>query len=218
MWPRANRPVIRRSASKRRVWRSASIAALFLVSVLTYPKLQQRFGTDSPQSSGETTARLPDADGTTWSIDIRPANRSSTTSQDQSAEASTQFLREIRTNVFESPAGLVFGPGSEEGHRLKHIMRHARDDPSRPGPHGVFDGGQSQILAILDEAWLLGKQGGPNVRTRQEDQRTILTVNLRRRVGYVGGETGRRQGNPSAHHVQLVLEDVNVITAFPLRP
>jgi hypothetical protein len=168
--------------------------------------------------SWETTSRLPEADGTTWSVDIRPANSSSTTSQDKSAEASPQFLREIRTNVFESPAGLVYGPGSEEEHRIKHIMRHARDDPSRPGPHGVFDGGQTQILVLLDEAWRLGKQGGPKVRSQQEDQRTILTANLGRRVGYVGGETGRRQGNPPAHHVRLVLEGVHVITAFPLRP
>jgi hypothetical protein len=97
-------------------------------------------------------------------------------------------------------------------------MRHAQDDPDRPGSHGVFDGGQSEILALLDEAWLLARDGGPDVRTQQEDRRTILTVDMRRRVGYVGGESGRRRGNPSASHVRLVLEGANVITAFPLRP
>jgi hypothetical protein len=198
------------------VWLSALIAALVIGYVVVRPYLDQQF--DAPESPGETAVQPQVDDGAGWTVDIRPANGASIASEDQASDASTQFLREIQTNLFESPAGLRYGPGSEEGHRLKHLMRHSRDDPGRPGPHGVFDGGQSRILALLDEAWLVSKEGGRNVRAQQEDRRTILTINMGRRIGYVGGESGRRQGNPAASHVRLVVEGVNVITAFPLRP
>jgi hypothetical protein len=200
------------------VWLSAAIVALVIGYVVARPHLERRLGIDRPAPSGDTAVRDADADRSLPSITGQRAGEANPGAASGSGEESTPFLREIRTDVFESPAGLQYGPGSEEGHRLKHIMRHARDDPGRPGPHGVFDGGQSEILALLDEAWLLARDGGPDVRTQQEDRRTIMTVNMGRRVGYVGGESGQRRGNPSASHVRLVLEGVQVITAFPLRP
>ena len=213
-----DRPDVRRSVPKRPVWLSAVIVALLIGYVVARPHLERHLGIDAPEFAGDTAVQPPEADRTAPTIEGQPAADASAGDTNRTGELSAPFLREVRTDVFESPAGLQYGPGSEEGHRLKHIMRHARDDPSRPGPHGVFDGGQSQILALLDEAWLLSSDGGPNVRTQHEDRRTILTVNLGRRIGYVGGESGRRQGNPSASHVRLVVEGVNVITAFPLRP
>jgi hypothetical protein len=42
-----------------------------------------------------------------------------------------------------------------------------------------------------------------------------MSADLRRRIGFVGGQQGWRQGNPPATHVRLVLEDDRVITAFP---
>ena len=50
----------------------------------------------------------------------------------------------------------------------------------------------------------------------REGRRTVFTVNLGRVVGFVGGQTGKRRNNPAVTHVRLVLEGVNVITAFPL--
>ncbi len=50
------------------------------------------------------------------------------------------LLKKIGRDRYLSPAGIEYGPGSEEGHRLKHIERHLTDQPSRAGPHGVFDG------------------------------------------------------------------------------
>ena len=128
-------------------------------------------------------------------------------------------LREIRNNVFESTAGLRYVPGSADGHRLRHVMKHAKDDLSKP-KHGVFDGDgdRDQILAVIDEAYDKAKKGGKDVRKSEEGARTVYIINLGRKIGYVGGSSGERSGNPDCRYVQLVLEVDNVvITAYPTR-
>ncbi len=126
-------------------------------------------------------------------------------------------LTEIAPGVFESTAGLVYKPGSREGHRIDHVLRHAEDAPERP-IHGVFDGGRDEIFAVLDEAWSIARQRGPPVKIERNGQRTTYTIDMGRRVGYVGGGAGLRNGYPAASHIRLVLEDRDVITAFPLNP
>ena len=124
-------------------------------------------------------------------------------------------LTDVGNNVMLSSAGLRYTPGSQEGHRLKHVLRHDNDQPSRPGLHGVFDGDADDLFAVIDEAYLLVKQRSPQVQSKREQNRMVHDVNLRRRIGFVGGQEGRRKGNPPATHVRLVLEDDRVITAFP---
>ena len=46
-------------------------------------------------------------------------------------------LREVSPGVYESPAGVTYAPGSAQGHRLTHLLEHARPDPSR-ATHTVF--------------------------------------------------------------------------------
>jgi len=124
------------------------------------------------------------------------------------------LLREIGRERFMSPAGLIYTPGSREGHRLKHLERHTVDDPDRPGPHGVFDGGMEKALQTIDNAYERAKK---NQRTtKKEDRgRTVYTVDMGGRVGYVGGRDGNRRRKPAARRVQLVLEDNRMITAYP---
>lgn len=124
-------------------------------------------------------------------------------------------LKEIEDNVFESTAGLLYVPGGAEGHRLKHVMQHAKDNPSKE-VHGVFDGDRDEILAVIDEAFMLAKKGGPDVRSEKQNGRRVYTVNLRRKVGQVGGAQGERQGHPDCRFVRIVLENENeVISAYP---
>jgi cytoskeletal protein RodZ len=136
---------------------------------------------------------------------------------DEEKEKSSDLgkLREIEDNVFESTAGLLYVPGGAEGHRLKHVMQHAKDNPSKP-VHGVFDGDRDEILAVIDEAFMKAKKGGSDVRSEKQNGRRVYTVNLRRRIGQVGGSEGERQGHPDCRFVRIVLENENeVITAFP---
>ncbi len=96
-------------------------------------------------------------------------------------------------------------------------MQHAKDDLSKP-KHGVFEGAEHEILAVIDEAYEKAKKGGKDVRKSLQDERIAYIVNLGRKIGYVGGSSGKRDGNPDCHYLQLVLEDENVvITAYPTR-
>ena len=133
--------------------------------------------------------------------------------------AATGELSPGPSGSLRSPAGLVYTRGSQQGHRIRHVMAHARDEPNRPGQHGVFaEDDQTFVVALLDEAYLKSKQGGKDVRRQDEDGRSVVTVNMGRVIGYVGGQSGNRRGKPAANHIRLVLEDNRVITAYPLIP
>lgn len=116
---------------------------------------------------------------------------------------------------YRSPAGLLYTRGSQEGHRLKHLERHVVDNPSRPGPHGVFDGGMEGALEMVDEAYRRALTGARTTK-QEEDGRVIYTVDLGKRVGFGGGRDGQRRKHPPARRVRLVLEQDRVITAYPM--
>ena len=119
---------------------------------------------------------------------------------------------------YRSPAGLVYTRGSAQGHRLRHVLEHAADVPDRPGSHGVFQSNDlSEIVALIDEAYERSRQGR-GVQRREEEGRTVLTVDMGRTVGYIGGQSGNRRGRPKAKHLRLVLDDSRVITAYPIVP
>jgi hypothetical protein len=60
------------------------------------------------------------------------------------------------------------------------------------------------------------KKGDSDVRSEKQNGRRVYTVNLRRRIGQVGGSEGERQGHPDCRFVRIVLENENeVISAYP---
>ncbi|QDU06779.1 hypothetical protein [Gimesia aquarii] len=140
--------------------------------------------------------------------------------QSKTAKPSLELgqLRDLGSKVWESAAGLKYGPGSREKHRLLHVMRHAEDQPNRPGKHGVFagEGNRKKVLALIDEAYLQANKGRKSVEKKKERNRIVYTVDMGRRIGFVGGQVGNKQGKPPAFKIRLILEGTNVITAFPL--
>jgi len=167
---------------------------------------------DSPEDGGSEIGPAEFAEE-----DEKPpaADVASAVSDEIAEERRLGQLTDVGNDVLLSTAGLRYTPGSQEGHRLEHVLRHDNDQPSRPGLHGVFDGDKDDLLAVLDEAYLLVKQRSPRVQSRREQDRMVYEVDMRRRIGFVGGQEGRRKGNPPATHVRLVLEDDRVITVFP---
>lgn len=135
----------------------------------------------------------------------------------EAADESLRYglLREVGNERFISPAGLMYTPGSAEGHRLEHLRRHTADHPGRPGKHGVFDGGMEGALKTIDQAYENAKAGKRTTK-KNDQRRTIYLVDMGKRVGFVGGRDGNRQRKPMARRVQLVLEGNRVITAYPL--
>ncbi|MFO1063458.1 MAG: hypothetical protein U0892_06290 [Pirellulales bacterium] len=125
------------------------------------------------------------------------------------------ILTDTGRDRYRSPAGLIYGPGSEEGHRIDHLKRHLKDIPDRPGKHGVFEGELEEVLGKIDEAFERGKKGGRGVSKTKEDDRTVYEVTFDKPIGWIGGRDGKRAGNPAAKKLRLVVEGDRFITAFP---
>ena len=140
-----------------------------------------------------------------------PTNSPSAKPQAAAPKPGWKGLKSIGRGKFESPAGLVY-----DQYRIDHVMEHTEDNTDKPS-HGVFDvTTQDEVLAIVDEAFdLTKKRGPPQVVTEDEGDRTAYTVNLNRKVGRAGGQSGARRRNPPLQKIKIVVEDTRVITAFP---
>ncbi|MEZ6132285.1 MAG: hypothetical protein R3C59_26790 [Planctomycetaceae bacterium] len=151
-----------------------------------------------------------------------PASRSQTSSQPKPKTTASQSdapgnlkLVPGTRDEFRSPAGLLYARGSVDGHRLKHVLKHAEDNLDKP-IHGVYSGDMNQILEWIDQAFIKGKKGGKGVRVESEGDRIVYTVDLGKKIGYVGGQVGQRKGNPACRYLRLVVgEDDDVVTAYP---
>ena len=232
----------RRLATTKSMGSIVVVILVVLYGVLQ-PRLNDRFGWELPGLGGPSGDDVAQADGQdsasqitlpTQEIDERDVDDSRLgepvaevdspatiekplPKPQENADADLRYglLREIRNDRFLSPAGLEYVPGSAEGHRLEHLRRHTKDQPSRPGKHGVFDGGMEGALVTIDRAYDRAKKKQRTTKQTSRD-RTIYTVDMGRRVGYVGGREGKSSGNPMARRVKLVLEGTRFITAFPL--
>lgn len=120
---------------------------------------------------------------------------------------------------FQSTAGLLYVQGSADGHRLKHVLKHARDIPDK-NIHGVFDGDgdRDKILAWIDIAYEAGKKGGRGTKVERQGGRVVYTVRMSQRIGFVGGRAGQRDNFPECRYLRLVVQNGNeVVTAYPSR-
>jgi hypothetical protein len=127
------------------------------------------------------------------------------------------ILKDLGRNRFESPEGLVYGPGSEEGHRLKHIERHLEDQPSRPGPHGVFDGDMKEFLVAIDRAFAMANKGAKGSSKKEDDGAIVYEATFEKPIGFLGGTDGKRRKNPALKKMRVVVRGKSVITAFPVQ-
>lgn len=214
-------------------WAVAIVAAL-IVYALVQPFANSRFGWQLPSLVGaaanksvEPNVRIESGSPTNVQNDetVAGSNVSNTTEpktvdpkqaqSDVSRDLRYGLLKNTGREVYLSPAGLRYTRGSEEGHRLKHLEKHLKDIPDRPGKHGVFDGDMAQVLLWVDDAYTRGKQGARGVRKRDEDGRTVYEVPFTKKIGYIGGRDGKRDNNPDTKRLRLVVEGDQVITAFP---
>ncbi|MFJ5552951.1 RHS repeat-associated core domain-containing protein [Streptomyces sp. NPDC093225] len=102
-------------------------------------------------------------------------------------------------NKFQSPGGLIYGPGSVHGHRLDHVMAHAAPDPTKPSHSMFMDSDQASIVSLLDEGW--ARRGAPDPNDPAK-----YIVPMGRVVG-TAGEMNLR--------IVVVPGTSKVITAFP---
>jgi len=145
----------------------------------------------------------------------KTATKPKNDSNDDESDPLYGFLSKVGSNRYESPAGLVYGPGSEEGHRLKHIARHLEDQPKRPGSHGVFKGDMKAFLTAIDDGYSRAKKGEKRTTKKEDGDSTVYEITFEKAIGFVGGEAGGRKKNPATKKLRLVVRGSNVITAFP---
>lgn len=196
-------------ASRSSRMQLALFTVLTLVGFAGLLQTATPFGASSAAQQTPATLQTPRSSG--------KASTAASQQQPGKKQAAAFQLREVRRGVFESPAGLLYLPGSEEGHRIEHVSQHLADNP-RKKLHGVFEGDRNRWLATIDEAWTRSAAGGPHVQRQQQNNRTVTTVNLQRRIGYVGGSDGARRGNPECRMVRIVTENRReVITAYPVQ-
>lgn len=130
-------------------------------------------------------------------------------------EPAGNYLVPGKGKNLRSPAGLIYTGGRNE-HRADHVLRHAQDQPERAGPHGVFDANGDDVFRLIDEAYELIKTDSRQVKTTPEGKGKVeYVVDMNRRIGYLGGQTGNRKNHPPLNKVKLVLGDNRVVTAFP---
>ena len=125
-------------------------------------------------------------------------------------------LVETVPGTWVSPAGMRYKGRDAKGlSRKDHVLRHAKDQPSRAGSHGVFDANGDAVFAVIDEAW--AKIKSKNIRPKTEGGSQTYTVPMGRRVGYLGGQNGARRKKPALKKVFIVVRKgtQDVVTAFP---
>jgi hypothetical protein len=169
---------------------------------------------DQPNTSKRITGIVVDRSGSKFQSEKRNADRAG----DEEAKSKSYLKPLGQKDRLQSPAGLVYGRGGSGEHRLDHVMRHATDNPSRP-LHSVFDGDQVAILKAIDEAYELIKAKSHRVRSQADDRldfRVEHVVDMKRRIGYLGGQRGKRENYPPRSKLTLILDnDKFVVTAYP---
>jgi hypothetical protein len=148
----------------------------------------------------ETKASLP------------PSSSKETTAND---DLKYRFLEPLGRDRYKSPAGLIYAPGSEEGHRIEHIRRHLEDQPDRPGSHGVFSGDITEFLIAIDDTYKRARGHAKGTKQREEDGATVYEAPFDKPIGFLGGTEGSRRGYPKLKRMRIVVCGQNLITAFP---
>lgn len=171
---------------------------------------------DKPKASSEPNNPPPSKSKASSNGTESSKSPSSTAKSKSPPQSVEDYLKEVGKNRFESPAGLIYKPGSEEGHRLKHIERHLSDMPDRPGSHGVFDGSMVEFLIAIDDTVTRAKRKLKGTSMKEDDGAMVYEAAFDKPIGFLGGETGKRKKNPKVKKMKVVVRDDAVITAFPL--
>ncbi len=128
-------------------------------------------------------------------------------------------LTKISQDTWRSSQGLIYGP-SGNGNAIQHILQHTKDIPSK-AIQGVFTIPRTQILPLLDQAWLEIQNMSSNVITYEafpKGSSVSFIVNMQQTIGYIAGQLGPTLGYQTTTYLKIVLDGTQVITAFPVLP
>ncbi|MEZ6119641.1 MAG: polymorphic toxin-type HINT domain-containing protein [Pirellulaceae bacterium] len=117
------------------------------------------------------------------------------------APNSGKLIFEAGSNTWKSPAGLIYGQGSKQGNRVKHVLEHLVPDPSK-AKHSIFNVDRTKVIGLIDEGW--AKRGAHVV-----GDPGAYVVDMGRAIG-TAGET----------HLRIIVRPgtTEVISAYPWIP
>ena len=81
--------------------------------------------------------------------------------------------------TWTSNEGLIYGQGSREGNRVKHVLEHTKPNPNKP-VHTVFNVDKSNVIGLVDEAWTkkgVGSLAGNGYVTYNIDMGKVIGTN-----------------------------------------
>jgi RHS repeat-associated protein len=111
-------------------------------------------------------------------------------------------LKYLGNKKWESNAGIIYGLGSAEGNRVRHVLVHSMDS----GVEGksLFNVGKTKVLALIDESWSK-KDTATTYVNRGNDVYEIS-------MGRVVGTRGERK-------IRIVMKagTSEIISAYPIR-
>lgn len=173
---------------------------------VNFPESKSSSGKTKSDNGFKFTPQKPSGSGT--------QSQSSTTNSQQK-NSNKPFLISSGGRNKKSPAGLIYGMGGGGEHRTDHVLRHAEDQPGRPS-HGVFNAQGDNVFRLIDEAYELVKQKSKQVKSENSRGNMAHVIDMKRKIGFKGGQSGKRSGNPPLYKIKLILADGNrVITAYP---
>lgn len=120
---------------------------------------------------------------------------------------------------FESAEGLHYTIGSDDGHRIAHVLNHNIDYPNSGSNLGVFNSESEDILDIIDDSW---HRRRPEDRVTRNDGRIQYDVPVLEDefgnlldYGYIGGAGS----GDLATHITVITEadGVSIVTSIPIR-
>ena len=201
-------------------WRKILFVAV-LIGIVGYQwytgQQNQPANNDANAGINENVVDVPDK----IDLDLDKGNLSATSDSDKANKnrppKSQPFLSAGPNGSKVSPAGLIYTQTRHGEHRTTHVLRHAKDMPNRQGSHGVFENQTNDdVFRLIDEAYELIQAKSKQVKAEPEkDGKRAFVIDMKRTIGFKGGQSGKRAGHPKLKKIKLILADNRVITAYP---
>ena len=159
-------------------------------------------GKASPSDlDGPGTSTASTADDLQGVGDPRFATTAENASPRAVAPNSGKLVFDPATKSWTSPGGLVYGQGSAQGNRVKHVLDHLVPNPSK-STHSIFNVDRTKLIGTIDEAFANRGAG-----VLQGNGNRMFEIDMGRIIG-TNGET----------RIRLIIKEGtnNVITAFPI--